>query len=61
MLEKDPGISWIEDKNDIHVFSSDDQANPVIEEAQAEVHRLQGNMMRSVKDEYELDARIFST
>lgn len=61
MLEKDPGISWIEDKHDIHVFSSDDQANPVIEEAQAEVHRLQGNMMRSVKDEYELDARIFST
>ncbi|EEF40038.1 pentatricopeptide repeat-containing protein At3g50420 [Ricinus communis] len=58
MLEKDPGVSWIEAKNDIHVFSSDDQSNPVIDEAQAEVRRLQRNMIRSVTDEYEFDARI---
>ncbi|XP_050204487.1 pentatricopeptide repeat-containing protein At3g50420 [Mercurialis annua] len=60
-LEKDPGVSWIESKNDIHVFSSDDQSNLLIDKAQAEVHRLQVNMNKSVIDESEFDARIYST
>ncbi|KAJ4843276.1 hypothetical protein Tsubulata_009890 [Turnera subulata] len=49
MLEKDPGLSWIEDKNDILVFSSGDQLNPMIDEARAEVLRLKENMMKFEK------------
>lgn len=30
MLEKDPGLSWIDIRNTIHVFSSDDQSHPEI-------------------------------
>ncbi|XP_065873265.1 pentatricopeptide repeat-containing protein At3g50420 [Euphorbia lathyris] len=59
MLEKDPGVSWIEAMNDdVHIFSSDDHSNLVIDEARIEVHRLQGNMSRSVTEE--LEARILS-
>ncbi|XP_012079562.2 pentatricopeptide repeat-containing protein At3g50420 [Jatropha curcas] len=61
MLEKDPGISWIESKSDIQVFSSDDQSNPLTDEAQAEVHKLQGNMIKSITNEYEFDASLYST
>ncbi|KAF8405111.1 hypothetical protein HHK36_010009 [Tetracentron sinense] len=46
MLEKDPGLSWIEITNKIHIFSSDDQSHPQVHEAQAELYRLQGNMIR---------------
>ncbi|XVE87208.1 hypothetical protein DITRI_Ditri18aG0097700 [Diplodiscus trichospermus] len=46
-LEKDPGLSWTEDKNNIHVFSSGDQLHPMVNDAQAELIRLQGNMRRS--------------
>ncbi|KAJ6304904.1 hypothetical protein OIU78_020451 [Salix suchowensis] len=45
MLEKDPGLSWIEGKNNIHVFCSSDQSNPVIDEARSELRRLEGNVM----------------
>ncbi|TYJ04116.1 hypothetical protein E1A91_A12G072100v1 [Gossypium mustelinum] len=48
MLEKDPGLSWIEDKNIIHMFTSGDQLHPQVYDAEAELHRLQGNMKRSV-------------
>ncbi|WCJ31045.1 Pentatricopeptide repeat (PPR) superfamily protein [Euphorbia peplus] len=59
--EKNPGVSWIEAMNDdVHIFSSDDHQNPVIDEARVEVHRLQGNMNSLVTDEYELEARMFS-
>ncbi|XVF15636.1 hypothetical protein REPUB_Repub09cG0171400 [Reevesia pubescens] len=51
-LEKDPGLSWIEDKNNIHVFSSGDQSHPLVNEAQAELHRLQGNMIRSLTNNF---------
>ncbi|XVF61899.1 hypothetical protein PTKIN_Ptkin08bG0171700 [Pterospermum kingtungense] len=51
-MEKDPGLSWIEDKNDIHVFSSGDQLHPLVNDAQAELHRLQGNMIRSVTGDF---------
>ncbi|KAI8031008.1 Pentatricopeptide repeat-containing protein [Camellia lanceoleosa] len=50
MLEKDPGLSWIEVMNDIHVFSSGDQSHPKINEIQDELRRLQGNMKRSKTD-----------
>lgn len=59
MLEKDPGLSWIEAKNDIHAFSSGDQIHPKVDEAQDELHRLQQNMRRSETEEF--DARIYST
>ncbi|KAK2998946.1 hypothetical protein RJ639_024594 [Escallonia herrerae] len=42
--EKDPGLSWIEDMNTTHVFSSGDQSHPEVNSVQAELHRLQGNL-----------------
>ncbi|KAK6237573.1 hypothetical protein QUC31_003042 [Theobroma cacao] len=51
-LEKDPGLSWFEDKNNIHLFSSGDQLHPRVNDAQAELHRLQGNMIRTVTDDF---------
>ncbi|RDY10992.1 Pentatricopeptide repeat-containing protein [Mucuna pruriens] len=52
-LEKDPGLSWIEAKNDIHVFSSGDQSHPKADEVQAELHRLKRNMIGTENDESE--------
>ncbi|PSS14300.1 Pentatricopeptide repeat-containing protein [Actinidia chinensis var. chinensis] len=46
MLEKDPGLSWVEVLNDICVFSSGDQSHPKIDEMRAELQRLLGNMRR---------------
>lgn len=43
-MEKDPGLSWIEIKNDIHVFSAGDELHPQIDDAQTEIQRLLGNM-----------------
>ncbi|XP_044470161.1 pentatricopeptide repeat-containing protein At3g50420 [Mangifera indica] len=51
VLEKDPGLSWIEARSDVHVFSSGDQSHPRVGETQAELHRLRGNMQKSVVDE----------
>ncbi|KAF5451365.1 hypothetical protein F2P56_026478 [Juglans regia] len=59
VLEKDPGLSWIEAKNDIHAFSSGDRAHPKVEEAQDELLRLQQNMIRSETEDF--DSRIYST
>lgn len=53
MLEKDPGLSWIEAKGDIHVFSSGDQSHPMVDEVQAELHRLKRNMIRNENDDSE--------
>ncbi|XP_027362660.1 pentatricopeptide repeat-containing protein At3g50420 [Abrus precatorius] len=50
MLEKDPGLSWIEAKNDIHVFYSGDQSHPKADEVQTELHRLKRNMIRTARD-----------
>lgn len=52
MLGKEPGLSWIEAKNNVHVFSSGDQSHPKIDDAQAELHRLRGNMRKLVTDEF---------
>ncbi|CAK9185442.1 unnamed protein product [Ilex paraguariensis] len=46
VLEKDPGLSWIEVKNSFHVFTSGDQSQTKVGEMQTELHRLQGNLMR---------------
>lgn len=51
MLEKDPGLSWIEVMKNIHVFSSGDKSHPNFDEMQAEMHRLKGNLMISETDE----------
>jgi pentatricopeptide repeat protein len=53
MLEKGPGLSWIEAKNDIHVFSSGDQSHPQVDQVQAELHRLKGNMIITENDDSE--------
>ncbi|KAK9136213.1 hypothetical protein Syun_015543 [Stephania yunnanensis] len=46
-LEKDPGLSWIEIMNKTHVFTSDDQTHPRLDEVQFELQRLQSNMRKS--------------
>ncbi|XP_034225253.1 pentatricopeptide repeat-containing protein At3g50420 [Prunus dulcis] len=58
-LEKDPGLSWIEDKNNVQVFCSGVQSEQEIGEAQAALHWLQGNMVRSQTDES--DEQMYTT
>ncbi|PRQ47814.1 putative tetratricopeptide-like helical domain-containing protein [Rosa chinensis] len=58
-LEKDPGLSWIEDKKNIQVFSSGVQSKEEVGEAEDALHWLQGNMVRSQRDE--LDEPIYTT
>ncbi|KAK7252855.1 hypothetical protein RIF29_37098 [Crotalaria pallida] len=53
MVEKDPGLSWIEAKKDVHMFSSGDQSHPMTDEVQAELHRLKRNMIRAKSDDSE--------
>ncbi|XP_075090591.1 pentatricopeptide repeat-containing protein At3g50420-like [Nicotiana tabacum] len=56
MLEKDPGLSWLELVNDIHVFSSSDHSHPQYDEIRAELPRLQGNLTQTEADQLMLDA-----
>ncbi|KAJ6812742.1 pentatricopeptide repeat-containing protein [Iris pallida] len=51
MLEKEPGLSWIETKNTVHVFSADDEYHPQIDDCRNELLRLQGNVNRWETDE----------
>ena len=53
ILEKDPGLSWLESKSNIRVFLSGVQSNPEVFEAQMTLQRLQGNMKRRETDEFE--------
>ncbi|KAI9088922.1 hypothetical protein K1719_029201 [Acacia pycnantha] len=53
MLRKEPGLSWIEAKHDISVFSSGDQSHPKIVEVQAELHGLKMNMVKTKIDDNE--------
>ncbi|KAF7828770.1 pentatricopeptide repeat-containing protein [Senna tora] len=53
MLQKDQGLSWIEAKQDIHVFSSGYQSHLNFDEVQAELHRLKKNMGRTEIDDNE--------
>ncbi|XP_021809482.1 pentatricopeptide repeat-containing protein At3g50420 [Prunus avium] len=58
-LEKDPGLSWIEDKNNVQVFCSGVQSEQEVGEAQAALHWLQGNMVSSQTDES--DEQMYTT
>ncbi|XP_027078923.1 pentatricopeptide repeat-containing protein At3g50420 [Coffea arabica] len=51
MLEKDPGLSWTENLNDIHVFSSGDQSHPLNDEMRVEIQRLLKHSMYTEKSE----------
>lgn len=43
---KDPGLSWVEvNNNNTQVFTSGDQFNPEVRQAQDELHRLKHNML----------------
>ncbi|KAK9749256.1 hypothetical protein RND81_02G113200 [Saponaria officinalis] len=44
MLDKDPGLSWIETVKNLEVFSSGDQSHSRIEEVKSQLQMLQGNM-----------------
>ncbi|KAB2632806.1 pentatricopeptide repeat-containing protein [Pyrus ussuriensis x Pyrus communis] len=47
--EKDPGLSWIEDKSNIQVFCSGVRSEKEVGEANAALHSLQGSM--GIRDE----------
>lgn len=51
VMDKDPGLSWIESRDTINVFSSGDQLHPTISKIQSELNSLIGNMKRSEVDE----------
>ncbi|XP_042508353.1 pentatricopeptide repeat-containing protein At3g50420 [Macadamia integrifolia] len=59
MLEKDPGLSWIEIRDIIHAFSSGDQSHPHVDEARAELYRLHRNMARW--ETHEICCRLHTT
>ncbi|EPS70069.1 hypothetical protein M569_04691, partial [Genlisea aurea] len=48
MQEKDPGLSSIETRNNIHVFSSGDQSHPQSREICAELRKLLPNLVQAV-------------
>ncbi|KAI3437404.1 uncharacterized protein J3R85_005385 [Psidium guajava] len=51
VMDKDPGLSWIESQDTITEFSSGDQLHPTISKIQSELNSLIGNMKRSEFDE----------
>uniref|UniRef100_A0A0E0DK02 Uncharacterized protein n=1 Tax=Oryza meridionalis TaxID=40149 RepID=A0A0E0DK02_9ORYZ len=44
MADKEPGLSWVEMKNVVHVFSADDECHSHIDDCHSELLRLKGNM-----------------
>lgn len=52
MMDKDPGLSWIESQDTMNVFSSGDQLHPTISKIRSELNSLIGNMKRSEADEF---------
>jgi hypothetical protein len=44
MIEKEPGLSWIEIKKMVHVFSADDECHTHIDDCRDELLRIMGNM-----------------
>ncbi|CAL9058007.1 unnamed protein product [Musa banksii] len=48
MVEKEPGLSWIEIKNAVHAFSADDNTHVHINECRNELLRLQGNLAHHI-------------
>ncbi|KAL1556983.1 pentatricopeptide repeat-containing protein isoform X1 [Salvia divinorum] len=51
MLEKEPGLSWIEVRNSVCVFSSGEQSQLRRGEVEAELGNLLGNMMPTVAED----------
>ena len=54
MAEKQPGLSWVDIKSTIHVFSADDECHSQIDDCRAELLRLKGNMELLYSSENEL-------
>ena len=44
LIEKEPGLSWIEIKKTVHVFSADDECHTHIDDCRDELLRIKGNM-----------------
>ncbi|KAJ1254060.1 hypothetical protein BS78_K127000 [Paspalum vaginatum] len=44
MTEKEPGLSWIEIKKMVHVFSADDECHAQIDDCRDVLFRIKGNM-----------------
>ncbi|PKA47924.1 Pentatricopeptide repeat-containing protein [Apostasia shenzhenica] len=44
LVEKEPGLSWIESKNMVHVFSADDDCHEQVDDCRNELIRLQENL-----------------
>ncbi|TVU16523.1 hypothetical protein EJB05_40092, partial [Eragrostis curvula] len=44
MTEKEPGLSWIEIKKMVHVFSADDECHSQIDDCRDELLRIKGNI-----------------
>ncbi|XP_047977643.1 pentatricopeptide repeat-containing protein At3g50420 isoform X2 [Salvia hispanica] len=51
MLEKEPGLSWIEVRNSVRVFSSGEQSQLQRGEVEAELGNLLGNMLPTVAED----------
>ncbi|XP_042005048.1 pentatricopeptide repeat-containing protein At3g50420-like [Salvia splendens] len=51
LLEKEPGLSWIEVRNSVRVFSSGEQSQLQRGEVEAEIGNLLGNMMPTVAED----------
>lgn len=44
-VRKEPGCSWIKYKSRVHIFSADDQSNPVLDQIYAELEKLNCRMI----------------
>ncbi|KAG8384476.1 hypothetical protein BUALT_Bualt04G0121700 [Buddleja alternifolia] len=51
MVEKEPGLSWIEVRNDVHVFCSGDQSHGQNGDVRPELSKLMGNFIPIVDEE----------
>ncbi|KAK4477499.1 hypothetical protein RD792_016725 [Penstemon davidsonii] len=51
MVEKGPGLSWIEVGNDVHVFSSGDKSHLQNGEIEVELSKLMGNLIPGALDD----------
>jgi pentatricopeptide repeat protein len=54
MTEKEPGLSWIDIKKTVHVFSADDECHSRIDDCRDELLRIKGNMELLDSSENEL-------
>uniref|UniRef100_A0A0D9WB11 non-specific serine/threonine protein kinase n=1 Tax=Leersia perrieri TaxID=77586 RepID=A0A0D9WB11_9ORYZ len=60
MVEKEPGLSWFEMKNVVHVFSADDECHSQIVDCRDELLRLKGNMGLLDSCENELMSKVYT-